>query len=241
MVQKVRGIVLHHLNYGDTSIIVHFYTDIYGRISVMIKGARGQKKNRKISLYHPLAILELDLIFKENRDLQQIREARPLVPLHGIIADPIKSSVSLFLAEVFFRSIREKESNKNLFEYLFNSIQLFDLLEEGTNLFHLHVIIHLSKYLGFRPEAPEVEGAYWFELETGLFSKIKPILEYHLDPRLTAHLITLLRITGHELGQLRIPRKDRNELLEKIILYYRLQMDGMGEIKSLAILKTVFE
>ncbi|MBT7093375.1 MAG: hypothetical protein HN936_09015 [Bacteroidetes bacterium] len=70
MIHKIRAIVLHHLNYGDTSIIAHLYTDKFGRQSVMIKGARGQRKNRKISLYHPLALLEIELYYKENRDLQ---------------------------------------------------------------------------------------------------------------------------------------------------------------------------
>ena len=69
MIQKVRGIVLHHLNYGDTSIIVHLYTDLYGRISVMVKGARGQRKNRKISLYHPLALLEIHAQVEHRRFL----------------------------------------------------------------------------------------------------------------------------------------------------------------------------
>lgn len=241
MIQKVRGIVLHHLNYGDTSIIVHLYTDLYGRISVMVKGARGQKKNRKISLYHPLALLEIELNYKENRDLHQIREAKPILPLQGIMSDPVKNAISLFLAEIFYRAIRENEANHGLFEYLTNTIQLFDLIEEGVGIFHLYVLVQLTRYLGFRPQPPLDENKYWFELETGLFSASRPIRENKLNPVLTSYLIRLLKSKADEIGSIKIPRKEKNELIEQILYYYRLQMDGMGEIKSFAILKAVFE
>ena len=51
----------------------------------------------------------------------------------------------------------------------------------------------------------------------------------------------LLKTKADDMGSLKIPRKERNDLIEKILYYYRLQMDGMGEIKSFEILKAVFE
>lgn len=241
MIQKVRGIVLHHLNYGDTSIIVHFYTDLFGRVSVMIKGARGQRKNRKISLYHPLALLEIEINFKENRDLQQIREARPILPLQGIMADPIKNTIALFIAEILYRSIREKESNKDLFEYLQTSIELFDLLEDGSSMFHLYMLVHLTRFLGFRPALPPDDQAYWFNLETGSFTLGRPSQEKRMQPELASHLINLIKAKPDELGSLKIPRNQKNELIESLLEYYKIHLAGMGEIKSYSILKAVFE
>ncbi|MCD6346674.1 MAG: DNA repair protein RecO [Bacteroidales bacterium] len=241
MIQKVRGIVLHHLNYGDTSIIVNLYTDHLGRQTVMIKGARGERKNRKISLYHPLSILEIELYYKENRDIQQIREARPIIPLQGIMANPIKNAVSLFLAEVFYRTIRENESNPVLFDYLISSIQLYDLIDKGIPLFHLHVLANLTRFLGFRPDLPPGKSDYWFDLETGLFSISRPIHKMRLEPELTHQLIMLMTTPVDKLDTLDIGRTERNLLIEKLLDYYRLHMEGMGEIKSFAVLKAVFE
>lgn len=240
MIQKARGIVLHHLNYGDTSMIVHLYTDLYGRVSVMIKGARAQKKNRRISLYHPLALLEVELHYKENRDLQQIREARPIVPLYGIMGDPVKNTIALFLAEVFYRSIRENEANPGLFDYLIHSVQYFDLMEEGTQLYHLHILVHLTRFLGFRPNVPEQPGDYWFDMETGSFLTGRPIRENRFDPELSAVFIDLLKSKPDQLGALKIPRSLRNELIEKLLHYYALHLHGMGQVKSFGILKEVF-
>lgn len=240
MIQKVRAIVLHHIKYGDTSIIVHLYTDLYGRLSVMVKGARGQRKNRKISLYHQLALLDIELYYKENRDLQQIREARPIVPLQGILSDPIKNSVSLFLAEVFYRSIRENESNPVLFDYLLNSIQLFDIIDDGLTLFHLHILANLTRYLGFRPDLPNTEGDYWLDLETGSFSITRPVHPMRMGPELTRHLIQLMSTPADQLGSININRTNRNLLIEKLLDFYKLHLEGMGEIKSFSVLKAVF-
>ncbi len=241
MIQKVRGIVLHHLNYGDTSIIVNLYTDLLGRQSVMIKGARGQRKNRKLSLYHPLAILEIELYYKENRELQQIREARPIIPLHGLMSDPVKNTVSLFMAEVFYRTIRENEPNPVLFDYLLNSIQLYDLMDNGIALFHLHVLANLTRFLGFRPDLPQDEGEYWFNLETGSFSITRPLHYMRMDPELSSQLILIMKIPSDQLGTINISRKNRNLLIEKLLDYYSLHMEGMGKIKSFNVLKAVFE
>ncbi len=240
MIQKVRGIVLHHLNYGDTSIIVQLYTDLYGRISVMIKGARGQRKNRKASLYHPLAILDMEIYYKENRDLQQIREAKAVVPLQGILSDPIKNAVSLFLAEVFYRSIREKEANPGLFDYLFNNIQFYNLMDTGISLFHLHLLVGLTRYMGFRPDLPKDDGDYWLDLETGSFSITRPIHSMRMEPALSRQLIQLMRVTADQLGTFHINRSDRNLLIEKLLDYYSLHLEGMGKIKSFSVLQAVF-
>ncbi|MCK5820448.1 MAG: DNA repair protein RecO [Bacteroidales bacterium] len=240
MIQKIRAIVLHHIKYGDTSIIVHLYTDLYGRQSVIVKGARGQRKNRKISLYHPLALLDMELYYKENRDLQQIREAHPIVPLQGIMSDPIKNSVSLFLAEVLYRCIRENESNPPLFDYLLNSIQLYDIIDEGASLFHLHFLANLTRFLGFRPNLPNTEGDYWLNLETGSFSITRPIHNMRMDPELSRYLIQLMKTPGDQLGALTITRVKRNLLIEKLLDFYSLHLEGMGEIKSFKVLKAVF-
>jgi DNA repair protein RecO (recombination protein O) len=241
MIHKIRAIVLHHLNYGDTSIIAHLYTDKFGRQSVMIKGARGQRKNRKISLYHPLALLEIELYYKENRDLQQIREARPIVPLQGLMVDPLKNTVALFLAEVFYRTMRESEPNPELFDYLSSSIQYYDLMEDGISLFHLHIMAHLTRFLGFKPNLNRQDENDWFDLYTGSFSSSSPIHNYRLEPGLSNKLHQILTSSLDQIQHINIGRNERTLLIEKLIDYYQLHLDGMGEIKSYPVLKTVFQ
>jgi len=241
MIQKVKGIVLHHLKYGDTSIIVHLYTNLLGRQTIIVKGARGARKNRKISLYHPLALLEMELYYKENRDIHPIKEAHPILPLQGLMADPVKHTVAIFLAEVIYRTIREKEANAELFQFLSSSIQYYDLMESGTMLFHLHLLIHLTRFLGFKPETERSGNTDWFDLNDGRFTLIQPIHGYRLNPDLAGYFYHLLHTGLDQLHTLTIPRTDRNLLLQHLINYYQIHLDGLGEIKSFSVLKAVFE
>lgn len=241
MLQKVKGIVLHHLPFGDTSIIVHLYTDLYGRQSVMIRGARGQKKNRKISLYHPLALLEMELYYKESRDLQSIKEAKPIVPLHGLMTDPLKNTIALFIAEVLYRSIRETESNPDLFSFLSHNIEYFDLQEHGQVNFHLSLLCHLTRYLGFRPHIPKEAHNTYFDLITGSFTLLKPIHQQYVDREASVYLHQIFSSSPAEIETLKIPRATRNILIEKLLFYYDQQLDGQFEIRSYEILKSVFQ
>ncbi len=241
MIQKLQGIVLHHLNYGDTSIIAQVYTNLLGRQAIMIKGARGSRKNRKISLYHPLALLDLDLYYKENRDLHQIREAHPNPPLQGIMADPAKNTVAIFLAELLYRTLKEKEANANLFGYLSNSIQYYDLMESGTPLFHLHLMVHLTRFLGFQPEAVRHSEQDWFDLIEGKFVPQQTFHNQILVPEMANHFFLLLTTPLDQLGSLSIKRANRILLLERLIDYYQIHFEGLGEIKSFPVLKAVFE
>ena len=39
---KGRGVVLHSLKYGDSSLVVYLLTDVGGRRSYMVQGVRSQ-------------------------------------------------------------------------------------------------------------------------------------------------------------------------------------------------------
>lgn len=240
MLHKLRGIVLHHINYGETSIILHLYTDKKGRVSVIIPGAKGKKKNKRIGLYHNLSILDLEVYFKESRDLQQIKEAKAVIPLAGITSDPVKSTVSLFLSEVLYRTIREEEANSDLFSFLENAIMYFNIADSGIANFHLYMMVHLTRFLGFFPMDNHQSDEDWFNLRAGRFSSFPPESPSRLKQDSSALLAKLLRSNLEEVNSIRLNRDQRNELLKGMLDYYNLHLDGMGEIKSYGVLKEIF-
>jgi len=241
MLQKLRGIVLHHINYGETSIILHLYTDLKGRIAVIIPGARGKRRNKRISLYHNLSVLDMDIYFKSSRELQQIKEAKPIVPLAGITADPIKSTISLFLSEVLYRTLKEEEANPELFVFLEASIRYFDLAEKGTANFHLYVLVHLSRFLGFFPVDNQESKDDWFDLHTGRFSAFPTESSSRFDQSSSALLAKILRSNLEEVNSIPLNRNQRNDLLSGLLEFYKLHLQGMGEIKSYGVLKEIFD
>ncbi len=241
MIQKLRGIVLHHINYGETSIILHLYTDHRGRISVIIPGARGKRKNKKISLYHNLSLLDMEVYYKESRELQQIKEAKPIIPLTGLTSDPIKSTIALFLSEVLYRTLKEEEANPELFDFLENSVRYFEMTEEGLANFHLHTLVHLTRFLGFFPLNNFQDKGDCFDLRSGQFSLNPPDPSNSLDPQTAKLLSKLINSSLVEANSIRLNHDIRNNLLSGLLKFYKMHLSGMGEIRSYGVLKEIFE
>ena len=55
---KGRGIVLHTLKYGDSSMVVYLLTDVGGRRSYMVQGVRSRSgRGSKLALFQPAVTL----------------------------------------------------------------------------------------------------------------------------------------------------------------------------------------
>jgi DNA repair protein RecO (recombination protein O) len=149
MITATRAIVLNHLRYGDSSLIVNFYTESMGRQAVFVKGAFSKKSAMRAALFQPLNLVETDLYHRTNRQIQRISNIRLTHPFQTIPLDPVKSSIAMFIAELLYKTLKEEESDPELFSFLFHSIQALDLNECGTANFHLVFLIHFSRHLGF--------------------------------------------------------------------------------------------
>ncbi|MFN2336637.1 MAG: DNA repair protein RecO, partial [Bacteroidales bacterium] len=69
MLVKSKAILIHHVRYSDNSLIAHFYTREYGRLSVMVKGISSRKGGARFNYFQPLNIFNLELYHYENREL----------------------------------------------------------------------------------------------------------------------------------------------------------------------------
>ena len=65
--------------------------------------------------------------------------------------DVRKSTISMFMAEVLYRLIREVEANEPLFDFLCEAVLKLDAMREGVANFHLWFLANLSRLLGYRP------------------------------------------------------------------------------------------
>jgi len=241
MIEKTLGIALKQIKYGETSLIVHLYTRRWGRMAIMVPGARTSSKNKKAYLFQPLTILELEVYHKPGRDLQKIKEVRNHSPFMHLTGDPVKSSIALFLAEILHKALREEESNEELFDFLDTHIQFLDLADRGVANFHIYFLLRLSRHLGFNPGVPPTQSEMWFDLAHGTFTPDPPPHDSFLRPELTGLLIRFLSVQVSDLATIQIDRLTRNELLDGVLRYYHLHLEGLGEIKSHAVLQALFE
>ncbi len=239
MLTKTRGIVLHQIKYGDSSRIVHIYTENYGRLVFMVKGF-GKKSRFKRAFFQPLTLLDLDIYFKPDRNLQQIKEVHINYPFLTISGNIQKTSITLFLSEVLSKTIPEEESNPDLFKYLFDAIRYLDEKENISGNFHLFFLVRLTRFLGISPVNYFSEKNQILDMREGAFISGLPPHQDILGKKDALFFSALLEIPVEKLSAMPAVPGGTYDFLEKILQYYRIHLEGLSKIKSLDILHEVF-
>jgi DNA repair protein RecO (recombination protein O) len=240
MIHATRGVVLNHIKYAESSIIVHIYTELFGRQSYLINQVRSAKNKGKAIFMQPLALLNLQVYHSSKKDVQRIKDFSIHLPFETIPFNQTKRSVAFFITEMMNRSLREEESNAELFQYVIQSIELFDqtIYEQPQN-FHLFFLAGLTRYLGFQPHFDPTDMATYFDLQQGISCQAQPVHNHYLTGT-TAHLWQHLFDPTHINSSLcAITPTERQKLNEAILEFYMLHLDGFGHLKSLDILKEI--
>src|ERR1044071_7173878 len=114
---KTKGIVLRAVKYGDTSLIVTIFTELFGIQSYLINGVRASTKkgSGKANLFQPAAILDLVVYHNELRNLQRMKEFRWGHLYQNIFSDIRKNAVSLFMVELLAKCLSSRKQTKIFF------------------------------------------------------------------------------------------------------------------------------
>jgi len=240
MLHKTKGIVLHYIKYGDTSIIAYIYTEIFGRQAYIVNGVRKKSSKIRLNQFQPLSILELDVYYKPNRDIQRIKDLKNSLLLKTVHDNIVKSSIALFIAEIMYKTLREVEPNKPLFDFIYNSIHILDIKDKGIENYHLVFLLLLSKYLGISPvDGNQKSIEFTVTKHPTLIKNVKGF-SFILTAEEKGAMTQLHEYSFKNLEKIKIDNNTRSSLLEKFIEYYKLHLEGIGTIKSLAVLKEVF-
>lgn len=219
MLYKTRGIVFRFTKYGDTSIIVSIFTDLFGLQSYLVNGVRSKSGRGMISLYQPLTLLDLVVYHRENANLLRIKEAKCLHAYQHIHQDIRKTTIALFLNEVINKAVKDQSNAETIFGFLMRSFISLDQLD-SVESFHLQFLIQLSRHLGFGVhDTREV-------LEGGAFTEEED-----------AALRRLLDSGYADCPD--VPYTRRQHLLEQLLSFYHRHLDTMTEIRSVEVLKEV--
>ncbi|WP_207426872.1 DNA repair protein RecO [Pedobacter sp. SYSU D00535] len=239
MLEKTRGIVLKVTDYSESSVVVQVFTEKFGLQSYLINGVKKAKAKIRLNMLQPLHLLHMVVYHKPNGNIQRVSELRNEPVFQEIPYNIIKSSLVLFLNEVLYRSIRHHYDDERLFEYLFNAIEFLDRTESGLANFHLYFLVQLTKYLGFYPDRSYEETSEFFDLKDGVFSNLHPPHSFILSGSQAKHFADLLATRFEVLDKLKMPPRERKHLLEKILMYFQLHIEGFPEIKSHLILEEI--
>jgi DNA repair protein RecO (recombination protein O) len=231
------GVIIRTVKYSETSIIMDIFTLDHGLKSCIISGVRSPKSKAKSSLFQVMNFMNFSFYKKENDQLHRIKEYSYNHLYQNLQIDVLRSSVGIFLIECTRNSIKEKEENIALYDFIKQNFIALDTIEiNSLSLFYLHYLIDLSVYLGFYPLDNYSEENKYFDLLNGSFTSNSYDSKHTMDHHSS---VLFSRILKNETN-LKIVRSEKEKIVDYLMMYYALHVDGFRQIKSLDVLRTLF-
>jgi len=242
MTHKTKGIVLRSIKYGETSLVVTIFTELFGIQTYMVNGVRSSKKSAsKANLFQPTAILDLVVYHSENKPMQRIKEFSWAILYSTLLSDVIKNSIASFMAELLQKCLKQPEPNADLYNFCEDSfLQLDKANKTVTANFALFFALHLTHFFGLRMTDNFSSGSNVLDLAEGVFTDQQPVHPHFIDGKnaeLTAQLLRVMQ--PDELEEFKLNGELRRLLLLKYLQYYALHIPDFGQLKTLMVLHEV--
>jgi recombinational DNA repair protein (RecF pathway) len=118
---KPKGIVFRFTKYGETSIIVNIFTEVFGLQSYIVNGVRSSSKRSKIALFQPLTLLDLVVYYKENANILANKGSKMLSPLSINNARDIRKvgHSHVYRNEVLNKAVKEQSHTEEIHNFMF--------------------------------------------------------------------------------------------------------------------------
>ncbi|MGB4844632.1 MAG: DNA repair protein RecO [Ferruginibacter sp.] len=242
MTHKTKGIVLRSIKYGETSLVVTIYTELFGIQTYMVNGVRTSKKSAaKANHFQPTAILDMIVYHNENKQMQRIKEFSWAVLYTHLLSDVVKNSVASFMAELIHKCLKQPEPNIDLFDFCLESFCELDKADKTTTAnFTLFFTLHFTHFFGFRMTDNYSSNNLVLDLQEGVFIDHQPIHPYFIEgnyAELTAQLLKVQQPA--ELNDFKLNQEIRRGLLTRYLEYYALHIPDFGQMKTLMVLHEV--
>ncbi|WP_369048364.1 DNA repair protein RecO [Tenacibaculum sp. UWU-22] len=235
---KTKAIVFSSLKYGDSNLIVKCFTEKEGLKSYFLRGVLKTKKGKlKPAYFQPLTQLQIVANHNNKENLNSLKEVQVISNYETIPNNIIKQTIILFLSEVLSNIIREEEQNIQLFNYLETTLIWLDTHDSIAN-FHLLFLLNLSRFLGFYPNTSQSEKPVFNLLEGNFTDNLDKNATISGDQLL--QFKKLLGINFDAIEKVSFSKNQRQQVLQIIIRYFELHLEGFRHPKSLTILKTIF-
>lgn len=216
MVHATPLIVLSSTKVGDKSLVLHTLSPGWGRRSFIT----GVGKGAAAAMFMPLSILDGEVVENPKSDLWRARSLYESEPLSGIRGNMRKNTMSLFMSEVLYRTIKDGALEDGLFEWCRRSILTLDALQEDFSNYHLRFLLEFAGALGFSPTLED------------------------LAPFAGEHYAVVRELVGSDAaGSLLIPMTgaQRNAVASLLLDYIGFHTETQLNIRSLHVLREIYK
>lgn len=238
---KTKGVVLSSVLYNDRSQFVRIYTEQLGKVTCKVALTRLRHSGGQRMLYAPLSVLDMVIDSHPNHDICKISEANLILSPYTLsMYDPGKTAQCMYMAELLDRTVKEIEPNPRLWSFIFHSVELLQLTEEGSANFHLLFTTRLCYHIGFHVENSTWKEGMQFDIQEGTYTHSPIHHPYYLTAESASWLHKLLDTNFTNLSSLHLTREQRNILLDMMLTFLRIHMPEIGILRSVDVLKELF-
>lgn len=212
---SIELIVLGTTKIGEGALVLHTLSREMGRRGFIVRPG----KKASASLFLPLSILEADVVENPKSELWSLKNISSRDSLEGIRGNIHKNTMTLFLSEVLFRTLREGVLEDGLYEWCIGSILTLNALEGDFANFHVRWLMELAGALGFRPSWEDVAPFAGDNAQA-----LKQMLASDFGESM------LLPLSGAV----------RNSMAESLVRYLEFHTEQPIRVKSLAVLRELY-
>ncbi len=242
-VHHTKGIVLRSVKYGETSLIVSVFTELFGQQSYLVNGVRSfsKKNGARGNPFQPAALLDLIVYHQDQKNLHRVKEYRWSALYNHIYDDIFKSSVSIFMVELLQKCLKQPEENQALFDFTEDALLALDRAPAPVVAnFPLFFALHLANFFGFRIPDTFQPNNNILDLREAVFAPGIPDHPQYLDATHSEVIAQLLRVMQpEELQEIPLNGITRRYLLQSIEQYYAAQVSEFGQLRSVQVLQEV--
>ena len=244
MLHNTKGIVLRVTKYGDTSIIMTAYTELFGLQQYMVKGVRVTSKigANKGVFYQPAAILQMEVYHSPMKQLQMVKEVSWDFVYQNVYSDILRNAVATYIVEVLQQTM-QPEPHPELFYLIEDTFKQLD--KGGPQLvgnLPIYFLIHLSQTMGFGLQGKYSPSTPVLDVREGQFVEKVPAHPYFLEGAEAQTASSFLQVQFYnDLDTISLSGAQRKKILELFQLSLSWHYKKFSEIKSLPILQEVLK
>jgi DNA repair protein RecO (recombination protein O) len=240
MLLSTKAIVLRTVKYGDTSLIVTMYTELKGIQSFMAQGVRKKSKygSAKAAYYMVGSLLHISYNYIANKSLLRITDMQYATLTPTILTNVIKNAIVVFSLEVVYNTIKEEETNTELFYFLEQYILYIEHTQNLTWIPH-YFVWQYAALLGFRIDDNFTAHTPNLHLLNGHFMDAAYIDNYTVDAAGSEQIFLLTQASLNNLPAA-LNNNYKSKILHWALTYLKLHVPDMSKVKSLDVLESIF-
>ncbi|MBD5346812.1 MAG: hypothetical protein HDR92_06740 [Bacteroides sp.] len=241
MKQKVKLILLRTTRYNDRNDIALGLTREIGAVSFLVSARSGRSASRQRAMLMPMSVVEGELNLPGGRSIGTFGDLSILIPLQGVYANPLKSSIAMFMADFMAAVVREGSADTALWDFTAASLEALNGLSSARVAnFPLVFVMTMAEMLGIAPDSATYCRGRILDLRDGIYRTMFPI---HPDIANAAEsrMIALIgRMDYSNMHRLKLNRDTRNLILDGMLRFITMHHTKVDSLRTLPVLRTLF-